>query len=154
MLALARDNQRNRRDQRRVSGDDRGLRFPTIRSTSSRGCVINLSDKDATLRGPFASSNWRPTSAVSDVVVRGHLPAEVRQSMGTLSGLRRGAHDRVGLPCEAARARHRRRQLNRGASTPWKAPRRRRGTARSRRLHARASKPAAASCCNPGCCAA
>jgi arsenite methyltransferase len=55
-------------------------------------CVINLSaDKDATLREAFRVLKPGGHVAVSDVVVRGDLPAEVRHSMELWVGCIAGA---------------------------------------------------------------
>ena len=59
-------------------------------------CVINLStDKDAVLREAFRVLKPGGRFAVSDVVIRGELPEEVRRSMELWVGCVAGAlHDR------------------------------------------------------------
>src|SRR5207249_6993941 len=62
-------------------------------------CVINLSsDKDAVLREAFRVLKPGGRFAVSDVVVRGHVPADIRRSMELWVGCVAGAleeHDYV-----------------------------------------------------------
>ncbi len=65
-------------------------------------CVINLSgDKDRVLREAFRVLRPGGRFAVSDVVVRGAVPAEIRQERGVVGGLRGRRAGRIGIPDEA-----------------------------------------------------
>ena len=61
-------------------------------------CVINLSgDKDRVLTEAFRVLKPGGRLAVSDVVVRGRVPAEIKQELGTVGGLRRRCFERLRL---------------------------------------------------------
>ena len=84
-------------------------------------CVINLSaDKDSVLREAFRVLKPGGRLAVSDVVVRGDVPAEVRRSMELWVGCIAGALEEYGLrheTCAGGLCRHRHRadaRLQRG----------------------------------------
>src|SRR5215467_80790 len=95
MLALARDNQ--------VKAGVSNVEFlkgtieaiplpPSSVDVIISNCVINLSiDKDAVFREAFRVLKPGGRLAVSDVVVRGDVPAEVRRSMELWIGCVAGA---------------------------------------------------------------
>jgi arsenite methyltransferase len=95
MLALARENQRKAgaTNVEFLKGSIESIPLPdnTIDVIISN-CVINLSaDKDAVLREAFRVLKPGGQFAVSDVVVRGAVPAEVRRSMELWVGCIAGA---------------------------------------------------------------
>ena len=96
MLALARENQaQGRRDERGVPARARSRAVPLPDNSVDviiSNCVINLSsDKDAVLREAFRVLKPGGRFAVSDVVVRGDVPADVRRSMELWVGCIAGA---------------------------------------------------------------
>jgi len=95
MLALARENQRKAgaTNVEFLKGTIEAIPLPdnTVDVIISN-CVINLSnDKDAVLREAFRVLKPGGRFAVSDVVVRGDVPAEVRRSMELWVGCIAGA---------------------------------------------------------------
>jgi arsenite methyltransferase len=95
MLALARDNQREAgaTNVEFLKGTIEAIPLPsnTVDVIISN-CVINLSvDKDAVLREAFRVLKPAGRFAVSDVVVRGAVPADVRRSMELWVGCIAGA---------------------------------------------------------------
>jgi SAM-dependent methyltransferase len=95
MLALARENQRKARatNVEFLKGAIEAIPLPdqTVDVVISN-CVINLSaDKDAVLREAFRVLKPGGRFAVSDVVVRGAVPADVRRSMELWVGCIAGA---------------------------------------------------------------
>src|ERR1700729_852319 len=85
MLALARENQRKAgvENVEFLKGEIENIPLPdnSVEVVISN-CVINLSaDKDRVLREAFRVLKSGGRCAVSDVVVRGDVPAEVRQNM-------------------------------------------------------------------------
>jgi SAM-dependent methyltransferase len=129
-------------------------------------CVINLSsDKDAVLREAFRVLKPGGRFAVSDVVVRGHLPAEVRRSMELWVGCIAGALTDVEYAAKLERA-----GFADATVEPWRVYTT--DDARSFLTGAgldadalaqhvdgsvvsafiRARKPAASRCCGPDCC--
>jgi SAM-dependent methyltransferase len=95
MLALARENQRKAgvENVEFLKGEIENIPLPdeTVDVIISN-CVINLSaDKDRVLREAFRVLKPGGRLAVSDVVVRGEVPAEVRRSMELWVGCIAGA---------------------------------------------------------------
>ena len=95
MLALARENQRKAgvTNVEFLKGAIEAIPLPD-RSVDViiSNCVINLSvDKDAVLREAFRVLKPGGRFAVSDVVIRGEVPAEVRRSMELWVGCIAGA---------------------------------------------------------------
>jgi arsenite methyltransferase len=95
MLALARENQRKAgvKNVEFLKGTIENIPLPdnTVDVIISN-CVINLSgDKDRVMREAFRVLKPGGRLAVSDVVIRGEVPAEVRRSMGLWVGCIAGA---------------------------------------------------------------
>ena len=95
MLALARENQRKAgvTNVEFLKGTIEAIPLPD-RSVDViiSNCVINLSvDKDAVLREAFRVLKPNGRFAVSDVVIRGEVPAEIRRSMELWVGCVAGA---------------------------------------------------------------
>jgi SAM-dependent methyltransferase len=95
MLALARENQRRAgaENVEFLKGTIEAIPLPdaTVDVIISN-CVINLSaDKDAVLREAFRVLKPGGRVVVSDVVVRGEMPADVRRSMELWTGCVAGA---------------------------------------------------------------
>jgi len=95
MLALARENQRKARVENVefLKGEIESIPLPDNSvDVVISNCVINLSaDKDRVLREAFRVLRPGGRFAVSDVVVRGEVPAEVRRSMEMWVGCIAGA---------------------------------------------------------------
>ena len=95
MLALARENQRKAgvRNVEFLKGEIEDIPLPDNSvDVVISNCVINLSgDKDRVLREAFRVLKPGGRFAVSDVVVRGDVPAEVRRSMELWVGCIAGA---------------------------------------------------------------
>jgi arsenite methyltransferase len=95
MLALARDNQRKAgaRNVEFLKGTIEAIPLPDDSvDVIISNCVINLSsDKDAVLREAFRVLKPGGRFAVSDVVVRGEVPAQIRRSMELWVGCIAGA---------------------------------------------------------------
>src|SRR2546429_977456 len=95
MLALARENQRNAgaANVEFLKGTIEAIPLPdNAVDVIISNCVINLStDKDAVLREAFRVLKPGVRFAVSDVIVRGQVPAEVRRSMELWVGCIAGA---------------------------------------------------------------
>jgi arsenite methyltransferase len=99
MLALARENQRKAgaTNVEFLEGTIESIPLPDESvDLIISNCVINLStDKDAVLREAFRVLKPGGRFAVSDVVIRGDLPEEIRRSMELWVGCVAGAlHDR------------------------------------------------------------
>ena len=97
MLALARENQRKAgvTNVEFLKGTIEAIPLPAKSvDVVISNCVINLStDKDAVLREAFRVLKPGGRFAVSDVVVRGQVPADVRRSMELWVGCIAGALD-------------------------------------------------------------
>jgi len=95
MLALARDNQRTAgaTNVDFLKGTIEAIPLPDNSvDVIISNCVINLSgDKDAVFREAFRVLKPGGTFAVSDVVVRGEVPADIRRSMELWVGCIAGA---------------------------------------------------------------
>jgi SAM-dependent methyltransferase len=95
MLALARENQRKAgvTNVEFLKGTIEAIPLPDQSvDVIISNCVINLSvDKDAVLREAFRVLKPNGRFAVSDVVIRGELPAEIRRSMELWVGCVAGA---------------------------------------------------------------
>ena len=95
MLALARENQKNAgvENAEFLKSEIENLPLPDASvDVIISNCVINLSgDKDRVLREAFRVLRPGGRLAVSDVVVRGEVPAEVRRSVELWTGCIAGA---------------------------------------------------------------
>ena len=95
MLALARENQRKAgaTNVEFLKGTIEAIPLPDNSvDVIISNCVINLSsDKDAVLREAFRVLKPGGRFAVSDVIVRGHVPADIRRSMELWVGCIAGA---------------------------------------------------------------
>jgi len=95
MLALARENQRKARVQNAefLKGAIEAIPLPENSvDVIISNCVINLSgDKDRVIREAFRVLKPGGRFAVSDIVVRGEVPAEIRKSMELWAGCTAGA---------------------------------------------------------------
>lgn len=95
MLALARENQRKSgiENAEFLKGEIEDIPLPDASvDVIISNCVINLSgDKDRVFREAFRVLKPGGRFAVSDVVVRGEVPAEVRRSMELWAGCIAGA---------------------------------------------------------------
>jgi SAM-dependent methyltransferase len=95
MLALARENQRRAgvENVEFLKGEIENIPLPDGSvDVIISNCVINLSaDKDRVMREAFRVLKPGGRLAVSDVVVRGEVPAEVRRSMELWAGCIAGA---------------------------------------------------------------
>ncbi len=171
MLALARENQRKAgvTNVEFLKGAIEAIPLPDQSvDVIISNCVINLSsDKDAVLREAFRVLRPGGRFAVSDVIVRGEVPADVRRSMelwvGCIAGaleetdyvakLRRVGFDEVDV--EAWRVYHvddaRAFLTDAGVDVDHLAPV---VDGRFASAFIRARKPAGAACCGPTCCSA
>src|SRR5262245_10672961 len=108
-------------------------------------CVINLSnDKDAVLREAFRVLKPGGRFAVSDVVVRDEVPADVRRSMELWVGCIAGALEEREYAAKLKAA-----GFGDVEIEPWPP----RVVDRFASAFVRATKPEAKSCCGPTCCA-
>jgi len=169
MLALARENQRKAgvTNVEFLKGTIESIPLPDASvDVIISNCVINLSsDKDAVLREAFRVLKPGGRFAVSDVVVQGEIPVEVRRSMELWVGCIAGAlHDREYLDKLANAG------FEATAVEPWRVYRFEdaRGVLAEAGLDAdrltqevdgqiasafiRASRPVSQSCCGPTCC--
>ncbi len=169
MLALARENQRRAGavNVEFLKGQIEAIPLPDASvDVLISNCVINLSaDKDRVLAEAFRVLRPGGRFAVSDVVTRGPLPAEVRRSIGLWTGCVAGALEDTEYLGKLAAA---------GFVEASVEPTRIYHAAEAREFLAsagleaeefalqidgkvmgafvRATKPAAASCCGPECC--
>jgi SAM-dependent methyltransferase len=170
MLALARENQQKAgaTNVEFLKGTIEAIPLPD-RSVDViiSNCVINLStDKDAVLREAFRVLKPGGRLAVSDVIVRGHVPADVRRSMELWVGCIAGALEEAEYTSKLQAA-----GFSGVEVEPWRiyqvedarsfltqsgldvdrlAPE---VEGRIASAFVRARKPNAAPCCGPGCCA-
>jgi SAM-dependent methyltransferase len=170
MLALARENQRKAgaTNVEFLKGTIEAIPLPasTVDVIISN-CVINLSvDKDAVLREAFRVLKPGGSFAVSDVVVLGKVPAEVRRSVELWGGCIAGALDADDYASKLRAAGFENVEVD-----PWRVYHvdDARGFLAENGVDAerlapevdgkfasafiRARKPVAAACCKPGCCA-
>ena len=171
MLALARENQRKARVQNVefLKGTIESIPLPDASvDVIISNCVINLSsDKDAVLKEAFRVLKPGGRFAVSDVVIRGELPAEVRRSMELWCGCVAGALrdldyveklDAAGFeqievdPWRVYRIEDARAFLAQSGLDVDRLAGQVDGQVTS--SFVRATKPQTKSCCNAGCCAA
>jgi SAM-dependent methyltransferase len=108
MLALARENQRKAvvQNVEFLKGEIENIPLPDNSvDVIISNCVINLSaDKDRVLREAFRVLKPGGRFAVSDVVVRGEVPDEVRRSMELWVGCIAGALEEMEYVKKLARA--------------------------------------------------
>jgi arsenite methyltransferase len=169
MLALARDNQRKAgaTNVEFLKGTIESIPLPDNSvDVIISNCVINLSsDKDTVLREAFRVLKPGGRFAVSDVVVRGEVPADIRRNMELWVGCIAGALDEqdygaklraagfVGVEVEPWRVYKvedaRAFLTESGVDVDRLAPQVDRKFASA---FVRASKPEARSCCGPSCC--
>ncbi|HEY2804810.1 MAG TPA: arsenite methyltransferase [Gemmatimonadales bacterium] len=169
MLALARENQRKAgaSNVEFLKGDIEHIPLPDNSvDVIISNCVINLSaDKQRVIAEAFRVLKPGGRFAVSDVVVRGEVPAELRRSMELWVGCVAGALEEqafIGLLSDAgfegasieptriyrvedARAFLEGAGLDADAVAPQL-------DGRVMGAFVRATKPAASACCKPGCC--
>jgi SAM-dependent methyltransferase len=169
MLALARENQRRAgaTNVEFLKGAIEAIPLPDQSvDIIISNCVINLSgDKDAVFREAFRVLKPGGRFAVSDVVVQGHVPAEVRRSMELWVGCIAGAlHDHeyvtklgnagfTGVevePWRTYRFEDARTFLTEAGLDADRLAREIDGSLASAFI--RATKPEANSCCGPDCC--
>jgi arsenite methyltransferase len=170
MLALARDNQRvaGATNVEFLKGTIEAIPLPDNSvDVIISNCVINLSsDKDAVLREAFRVLKPGGRFAVSDVVIRGEVPADIRRSMELWVGCIAGALEETEYASKLRAAGFADVEVE-----PWRiyeiddaraflsdsdidvdrlAPQ---VDGRIASAFVRASKPKAKSCCGPECCA-
>jgi len=169
MLALARENQRKAgaTNVEFLKGTIEAIPLPDSSvDVIISNCVINLSsDKDAVLREAFRVLKPGGRFAVSDVVVRGDVPAEVRRSMelwvGCIAGalqdldyetkLRAAGFENVEVePWRVYQVDDARAFLTEAGVDVERVAREVAGKFTS--AFVRATKPAAKTCCGPTCC--
>jgi ubiquinone/menaquinone biosynthesis C-methylase UbiE len=145
MLALARENQRKAgvTNVEFLKGTIESIPLPDNSvDVIISNCVINLSpDKDAVLREAFRVLKPGGRLAVSDVVTRGAVSAEIRESIDCWVGCIAGALDEDDYTSRLQRA-----GFTSVSIEPWREYNEHFASA-----FIRAAKPAA--CCGPSCCA-
>jgi SAM-dependent methyltransferase len=108
MLALARDNQRKAGAQNVefLKGEIEKIPLPDNSvDVVISNCVINLSaDKDRVLREAFRVLRPGGRFAVSDIVVRGEMPTEIRRRLEAWAGCIAGALEETEYRAKLARA--------------------------------------------------
>jgi SAM-dependent methyltransferase len=149
MLALARENQQKAglTNVEFLKGEIEHLPLPDNSvDVIISNCVINLAaDKDAVLREAFRVLKPGGRFAVSDVVVRGEMPAEIRNSVELWVGCLAGALQDVEFAAKLSAAGFQGVDIE-----PWRVYGE---DGRFASAFVRARKPAGRSCCAPGCCA-
>jgi arsenite methyltransferase len=170
MLALARENQRKAgaTNVEFLKGEIENIPLPDSSvDVIISDCVINLSaDKDRVLREAFRVLKPGGRLAVSDVVTRGEVPEQVRQSMLLWVGCIAGALEETsyrtklsaagfqGIDIEPTRVYNlndaRGFLADQGIDADAIAPQ---VEGKFMSAFIRATKPLAAACCAPGCCA-
>jgi SAM-dependent methyltransferase len=170
MLALARENQRKAgaTNVEFLKGTIESIPLPDNSvDVIISNCVINLSsDKDAVLREAFRVLKPGGRFAVSDVIVRGDVPADIRRSMELWVGCIAGALEEKDYTSKLETAGFKDVELeawrvynvedarsfmaDAGMDVDTLAP-----NVKDKFASAfiRARKPAGAACCAPGCCA-
>jgi len=108
MLALARENQRKAgvENVEFLKGEIENIPLPDNSvDVVISNCVINLSvDKDTVLREAFRVLKPGGRLAVSDIVVRGEVPAEIRRNVELWAGCMAGALEENEYRLKLARA--------------------------------------------------
>jgi arsenite methyltransferase len=170
MLALARENQKKAgaTNVEFLKGTIESIPLPNNSvDVIISNCVINLSsDKDAVLREAFRVLKPGGRFAVSDVVVRGEVPADVRRNMELWVGCIAGALEETEYASKLAAAGFTDVELelwrvyhvedarafltDSGLDVGRLAPQ---VEGRFASAFIRARKPAATACCGPACCA-
>lgn len=148
MLALARENQRKAgaTNVEFLKGTIEAIPLPDHSvDVIISNCVINLSvDKDAVLREAFRVLKPGGRFAVSDVVIHGDLPAEIRRSLELWVGCVAGAlrDDEYVSKLQAA-------GFVEASVEPWRVYQ---VDGKVASAFIRARKPEATTCCGPTCC--
>jgi arsenite methyltransferase len=160
MLALARENQRKAgvTNVEFLKGEIEAIPLPDASvDVIISNCVINLSsDKDRVLAEAFRVLKPGGRFAVSDVIVRGQVPDDVRRNVELWIGCVAGALDEASYRDKLIAA-----GFGSVEIEPWRIYDARAIGVRSDAVppdafasaFIRATKPAAAPCCGPGCCA-
>ena len=148
MLALARENQRKAgaTNVEFLKGNIEAVPLPDNSvDVIISNCVINLSpDKDAVFREAFRVLKPGGRLAVSDVVVRGEVPEDIRKSMELWVGCIAGALEEKEFIAKLLGAGFRDVDIE-----PWRVYEIDGSFASA---FVRASKPATATCCGTSCC--
>ena len=148
MLALARENQRKAgaTNVEFLKGTIEAIPLPDHSvDVVISNCVINLSvDKDAVFREAFRVLKPNGRFAVSDVVIRGDVPAEIRRSMELWIGCVAGALREDEYVAKLQEAGFADVELD-----PWRVYQ---VSDRIASAFIRARKPEAGACCAPTCC--
>jgi SAM-dependent methyltransferase len=151
MLELARRNQREAgvTNVEFLKGEIEEIPLPSLFvDVVISNCVINLStDKDQVLREAFRVLKPGGRFAVSDVVVRGDVPAEMRRSVEAWIGCVAGALQEADYRTKLAAAGFEQIEIE-----PWRVYDTSDGKFASAFI--RAQKPMSKSCCGPDCCGA
>jgi len=152
MLALARENQRKAgaTNVEFLKGTIEAIPLPDNSvDVIISNCVINLSsDKDAVLREAFRVLKPGGRFAVSDVVVRGEVPADIRRSMELWVGCIAGALEETEYAARLQAA-----GFTDVGVEPWRSYTIDGVEDRFASAFVRARKPEIKSCCGPTCCA-
>jgi len=152
MLSLARENQRRAgaTNVEFLKGTIESIPLPdNFVDVIISNCVINLSsDKDAVLREAFRVLKPGGRFAVSDVIVRGEVPADVRRNMELWVGCIAGALADTEYTSKLTSAGFTDVELD-----PWRVYDFEDGRFASAFIRARKPLKAKAACCGPDCCA-